>query len=104
MIDCTYKFFFLIGKRKTKKRADKFSWNNNERKRLRQSGMQYQNIKGDLVPAKNIVYTKDCTKCQFKSARVLDNYKAKLINDNMYSIKSITLDLINLKKTCMIHV
>ena len=61
------RFHKRTGKVLTQKRScDPNSWKCNIRKKLRQSGKQYINSRGNVQEARSVKTKKDCSKCKFK--------------------------------------
>lgn len=75
------------GKMLTRKRKrDPSSWKGNIRKKLRQSGKEYNDSHGKRQAARSVKTKKDCTKCKFKCSSNLSEADRAAIFEEFWSL------------------
>ncbi|XP_033099738.1 uncharacterized protein LOC117103302, partial [Anneissia japonica] len=69
-----------------KRRRDPSSWKCNIRKKLRQSGQEYVNSRGNVQESRSVKTKKDCSKCKFKCSYNIREADRKKVFDEFWTL------------------
>ncbi|XP_065640988.1 uncharacterized protein LOC124805906 isoform X2 [Hydra vulgaris] len=78
------------GGKTRKRKANCYNWKQSKRKRLRQSGKEYINVRGKVIQPRSIKNKKDCKNCcKFKCFEKISEDERKILFNGLWGMSQI---------------